>query len=605
MTVEQMISDMTGEFDEYGLISYSTIEDNLELVFEYFFQLPELMETDVYKELEMKLEDPTASYHERVIEHGKRLKEQILEKPQSDYVNSVGDGQIRHTDSFGGFRGFSGNVKTQIQTFNPELIPDLNQFIRAVSESLQVDFGMVAPAVLTTVASALQKKCIVHLQGDHVESPNLYTVIVAEASERKSPTMKAITKPIYEYEQQLNEEKQPEISAYKTKKSILERKVKALTDKSIKNNGSKSKDNVSIEDIIAAQQELDELEEVAPVTLIADDTTSEALIRLMGQNEERIAIMSTEGGIFGSIAGRYSKEANMDIYLKGYSGDPLRESRMGRKGQTLNEPLLTVLIYVQPVVIQEVMSNAEFVGRGLPARFLYVYPPSMIGRRKYEVEAIPEYRKDEMWNVLNRLLKIPVPPTPTVVEPDEEAMKLSRDYFYKVDKEIVNAPSSELRAWIGKLYGNTMRIALCLHCIKYLEDFGSHKIDKETMHNAIELGWYFLGQARKAYANAGLTDPPEVRDAKYIMQRIDSTGKMELSLREVQRLCADKKGMEDKKGMVPGINCLIAHGYIRVQKVKVFDKTDKTAKTPKKGGRPSEIVYVNPEYIKWKEQNKA
>ena len=46
--------------------------------------------------------------------------------------------------------------------------------------------------------------------------------------------------------------------------------------------------------------------------------------------------------------------------------------------------------------------------------------------------------------------------------------------------------------------------------------------------------------------------------------------------------------------MVDDLNCLIKHGYIRV------NYADKTGKTDKKGGRPSEIVYVNPEYIKWK-----
>ena len=52
--------------------------------------------------------------------------------------------------------------------------------------------------------------------------------------------------------------------------------------------------------------------------------------------------------------------------------------------------------------------------------------------------------------------------------------------------------------------------------------------------------------------------------------------------------------MEKKEGMVDDLNCLIKHGYIRV------NYADKTGKTDKKGGRPSEIVYVNPEYIKWK-----
>ena len=44
------------------------------------------------------------------------------------------------------------------------------------------------------------------------------------------------------------------------------------------------------------------------------------------------------------------------------------------------------------------------------------------------------------------------------------------------------------------------------------------------------------------------------------------------------------------------INISIEGLFLR-RPISVYDKTDKT---DKKGGRPSEIVYVNPEYIKWK-----
>ena len=86
------------------------------------------------------------------------------------------------------------------------------------------------------------------------------------------------------------------------------------------------------------------------------------------------------------------------------------------------------------------------------------------------------------------------------------------------------------------------------------------------------------------------------------MKRVDSTGLMEMKLRDLQQMCKDKKGMEKREGMIPGLRCLIEHGYIRVQKSYL---TSQNPQNPQKGGRPSEIVYVNPEYIKWKEQQKC
>ena len=94
-------------------------------------------------------------------------------------------------------------------------------------------------------------------------------------------------------------------------------------------------------------------------------------------------------------------------------------------------------------------------------------------------------------------------------------------------------------------------------------------------------------------------DSPEVRDAKYIMKRIDSTGLMEIKFRDLQRMCMNRNGMETREGMIPGLVCLIEHGYVRVQKGWTTDKSDKS---DKKRGRPSEIIYINPEYIRQKEQ---
>lgn len=216
------------------------------------------------------------------------------------------------------------------------------------------------------------------------------------------------------------------------------------------------------------------------------------------------------------------------------------------------------------------------------------------------MKPIPEYRKDELWNIINRLLNIPTPEKPIEVEPDAAALKLADRFFYEVEREILNAPSPELRAWIGKLHGNTMRIALVLHCIKHVEQFGDHKVDAQTMQNAIEYGRFFLGQAKIVYAAAGLADPPEIRDAKYILEKIDSTGKTEMKLRDIQQMCREREGLETKDKMIPGINCLIKLGFIRVEK---SSSPSQNPQNPQKGGRPSEIIYVNPEYLRRKEQH--
>ena len=520
-----------------------------------------------------------------------------LNRERQGFIGAVSGEGISYSSDFADFGDFGECAANKLPLFNLDLLPcKARIFSKSLCESLQVNTGMVAPAVMAISALGIQKKYNVRPTEDWEETANLYMAVIAEPSERKSPTMNVLMQPVYEYEAEENERLAPEIATYKAKKEVLENRIRN-TINSLSKSGKKKGDEKYLDmgDLDTFQNELNQLEEVAPVRLAVDDVTMEVLGKLLEQNKERIGIMSTEGGIFNILAGRYSDKTVIDIVLKAYSGDRFSQDRLGRKGQTLNSPLITMLLYVQPIIIKEVMENSEFVGRGLNARFLYSIPPSTIGKRRYRVMKIPDTERMEYIGVMKRLFAIPVPDKPKIIELDEEADRLAESFFYEIEKEMGDA-SPEFKAWLGKLHGTTMRIALSLHCLEYIEESGEHKISGETMKNAIEMGRYFKAHAEAAYNIMGLMDSPEVRDAKYLMKRIDSTGLAEIKLRDLQKLCKGRTGMEIREGMLPGIKCLIEHGYIRVNKERLGGQN------PQKGGRPSEIIYVNPEYIKQKEQ---
>ena len=129
-----------------------------------------------------------------------------------------------------------------------------------------------------------------------------------------------------------------------------------------------------------------------------DDITTEKLTSVLASNDGRAAILSTEGGIFDTLAGAYSKTVNIDVMLKGYSGDSIRVDRIGRNSESIMNPALTVLLMVQPSVLSGLMQNGTFRGRGLTARFLYCIPASFVGKRRYRSESVPDevYHEYEM-----------------------------------------------------------------------------------------------------------------------------------------------------------------------------------------------------------------
>ena len=66
----------------------------------------------------------------------------------------------------------------------------------------------------------------------------------------------------------------------------------------------------------------------------------------------KVRIISAEGGIFETIAGRYSGGVpNLDVWLKGHAGDTLRVDRKGRPTEYVRSPAMTLLLTVQYFVL--------------------------------------------------------------------------------------------------------------------------------------------------------------------------------------------------------------------------------------------------------------
>ena len=114
--------------------------------------------------------------------------------------------------------------------------------------------------------------------------------------------------------------------------------------------------------------------------LVADDITPEAAASLLAEQGGRLAIITAEGGIFDIIAGRYSPKAipNMDLWLKGHSGDPLRVDRKGRPPEHIPRPALTLGLMIQPQVLAAIAANQRVPGPRA-AGTLPLRPPGVEG----------------------------------------------------------------------------------------------------------------------------------------------------------------------------------------------------------------------------------
>lgn len=264
------------------------------------------------------------------------------------------------------------------------------------------------------------------------------------------------------------------------------------------------------------QTEYEELKktQVKYLKLIADDCTSEALTSLLADNDGKISIMSAEGGIFNILNGQYSKSVSIDTFLKAHCGDSIRVDRKGRESESIDKPTMTVLLAVQDIVLEGIMSNDTFKGRGLNARFLYCNPISTLGARKFNTEKMPKII-EEINKLICKLLKLPNTESPTILKLSTEALEELENFHNWLEPQLVDELEF-MQDWAGKLEGTCLRIAGILHCMEYSNISSCCFISADTIKKAIEISKYFLEHSKYDYMIMGADK--EVQKSKYILK---------------------------------------------------------------------------------------
>ena len=456
--------------------------------------------------------------------------------------------------------------------------PAIRDYVLAVAETTQTPVDMAATAALAVLALCQQGKYRIKGKVDWIEPLNLFTVIVAEPSERKSAVISHMTGAVHRFEAEYNKQHSGSVERSRMEKRILEKQQRNLEEMVIKG-------KAQMEDLQDVAMQLANFREVMPMRLYVDDVTTEKMTSVLAENNGTTAIVSAEGGIFDMLAGIYTKNVNIDVFLKAHSGDDIRVDRIGRSSESISHPALTVLLAVQPSVLSGMMSNGVFRGRGLTARFMYCMPRSKVGERKYRSEPIPT-EVDRCYEVMIRnLLNEEKPQTPDLIYLSPEADKLLEGFACEVEGKL-KSEYADIPDWAGKLVGAVLRISglLCraanAHCSDFLDLSDSMVVDEATMVGAIAIGRYFTEHSRAAYSLMGADDL--VKQSQYTLDAIVKNGLTEFTRRDIMRMCRSFKKVEQVQ---PVLNHLADLGYVALKETEqAFGK-----------GRPANPTYlVNP-----------
>ena len=301
-----------------------------------------------------------------------------------------------------------------------------------------------------------------------------------------------------------------------------------------------------------------------------------------------MAIISAEGGIFDIIGGRYSNGvANLDLFLQGHSGDPVRVDRGSREPVFLNSPALTLGLSPQPEVLRGLVDKPGFRGKGLLARFLYLLPKSNLGYRGLESDPVPENIKNNYQNLISQLLDIEPGENehgerqPYILNLSREAYSEWAEFYMVVETELREGGRFEyITDWAGKLPGAAARIAGLLHCAKNPYQPWAQEIDIETTEKALELASVFASHALIAFDMMGADK--SLDQARKVWRWIER-GRYE-SFTKRDCFNALQGTFQKVSNIEEPLNILTERNYIQ-------------AVTKKTGGRPSIEYCVNPEII--------
>ena len=450
-----------------------------------------------------------------------------------------------------------------VEVFPVDALPDtLSQYVSAVAESTQTPVDMAATVAISILSTCLQGKYRIQGKPDWVEPLNTYALVIAAPSERKSAVTHMMVKPLNDYEVQYNRDHASGFEMSRMAKKVLERRQKILIEEF-------SKGKATQDDLDEIAQQMADFEEETPLQLYVDDITPEKLVSVLSSNKGRVAMISTEGGIFDTLAGAYSKVVNIDVMLKGYSGDTIRVDRVGRNSEYVTNPALSILLMAQPNVVSSVLDNSTFRGRGLTARFLYCLPESRVGVRKYHSKSIDEDVRQSYEELIMTLLEDCS--ADELITLSGEADSLIASYAEELEPLLITK-YADFSDWCGKLIGNTLRIAglLCRAGAKRVtapDDFGCFEdsgtvneplvVSSETMENAIRISRYYLSHAQAAYSV--LPENAVTVKCDKILKVIREKKLEEFDRREMMRLC---KSFRTTADIQPVLDDLEDYGYI-------------------------------------------
>jgi putative DNA primase/helicase len=395
-------------------------------------------------------------------------------------------------------------------------------FAKALADTAEIPEAMAVMTTLGAISAAVATRFEVAPLSGWAEPVNIYAMVVLPPANNKSLVIRNCMQPIdrWEFNKRLGLE--PAICDARSERKNQESQIQSKRGKA-----AKETDLIKQRQLFSEVKALEANLTVVPVPpqIYLNDVTAESLATAVCEQSGRIALISDEGGIMETMGGLYSSgHANYDILLKGIDGGRVR---LKRKERDLDiNPILTIVLVVQPQILRNMSDRKALQGRGLVERFLFVLPQSHLGYRTLKGDPIPKHIARSYQDALQNLLDLQPQADDGIEQPRRLVLTedaLAAWQLFRHEVEAMLRPDGKLSScpgWGGKIVGFSLRLAALMHVAGY--GVSELKISLDTMQNAIAMARLLIEHALAAFGQ--MQDDQATEDAKAVLAWIRHTG---------------------------------------------------------------------------------
>lgn len=456
------------------------------------------------------------------------------------------------------------------------------EWAAALALATETPQALSVMTILGVLSAVLMQQVVISPKASWFEPINIYTLIALPPANHKSIVLKYCTQPLLAWEKAQEARLGAEI-----KRARSERKTQEKLIERLRLEAAKQKNSVEQRRLI---EQITELEAALPVpsvlpVLFVNDVTPESLAIIVHEQGGRLGLFSDEGGLLETLAGLYSQgAANIDILLKGIDGGEMRIQRKDRRFSL--KPYLTVVMMVQPTVVQQLAEKKAYRGNGALERFLYVMPQSKLGYRTHSTPPVPEQIQQAYEKRIQFLLQTFLPveqnliKKPTVLTLSDSAQSAWRAYQAKLEIQLRPGEKFEYYAgWAGKMSGFALRIAGLLHIAEY--DTAAVNLTEATMQNALKIANALGDHALAAFGMMGVDQ--SYNDAKTVFRWINTLSQATFTRSDLTYAWRHKKWGSTR--LAKALNILQERNLI-----------SRPVKVPTR--KPTQIYYIHPNLVR-------